>query len=280
MNINNKRIINKALYLITIILGIAILILYVFPFFWMISTAVKSPSEITASPPILWPQKPNFSNFSKAIEKISFWTFLLNSSYVTIVSTLILLFTSSTAGYAFWIYKFKGSKFLFALILGLMIIPPQQTLVPLYLICVKLGLLNTYPGLIVQGLTDVFGIFLMRQFLQTVPKELIEAGRIEGVSEWGIFRKIVLPLMNPAIATLAIFTFTKSWNSFLWPLIVSTSKKMYTLQVGVAFFSGQYETDYNLMMAIVILSLLPVVVVYLSFQKQFIQGISLSGMKG
>lgn len=258
---------------------LVLLTLYLFPFFWMISTALKLPAQMTASPPILWPTEPQWGNVIEAIERIPFWIYLFNSAYVAIFTTAILLFTGATAGYAFWLYRFPGNRTLFALIIGLMIIPPQMTVVPLYLITVNLGMLNTYPGLLIQGLTNVFGVFLIRQFLQTIPKDLIEAGRIEGVREWGIFFRIVTPLMKPALAALAIFVFTTSWNTFLWPLIVATSRRMYTLQVGVAFFSGQYSTDHNLMMVIVFFSILPVSAVYLALQKHFVEGISLTGIK-
>ena len=142
----------------------------------------------------------------------------------------------------------------------------------------SLGLVNTFVGLMIPGLTSVFGIFLIRQYLQSIPNELMDAARIDGCTEWGIYVKIILPLLKPALAVLTIFTFTGSWNSFLWPLIVAGSSDMYTLQVGIAFFSGQTGTEYQLMMAVAVLSLIPVIVMYLLFQRYFVNSVTLSGL--
>ncbi len=264
---------------ITVIIVLVLLALItLFPFIWMFVTALKSSSEVFKWPIVLFPANPQWGNFVEAWNRQPFTRFLQNTIFITIGTTLLTLFTSSTAGFAFAKYEFRGKRILFILILLLLMLPPQVTLVPTYLMVRSLGLVNSYFGLMIPGITSVFGVFLIRQYLQSIPNELIDAARIDGSNDWGIYLQIILPLLKPALAVLAIFTFTGSWNSFLWPLIIADSSTMYTLQVGIAFFSGQTGTEYQLMMAVAVVSMLPVILMYLMFQRYFVASVALSGM--
>ena len=252
----------------------------IFPFFWMVSTALKPDNELYRFPPNLVPKKVMWSNLSKAWSSGPFNRYLFNTVLITIITTSITLLLSSLGGVAFGKYKFPGQKILFAAILGVMMIPPQVTLVPNYLILRGLRALNTYWGVIAVSVVNPFGIFLVRQYMQSIPDELMDAARIDGCSEWMTFWRILLPLMKPVLGTLAIFSFTDNWNSFMWPLIIMDRQEMYTLQVGLAFFRGQHMAYPNLLMAVNVVAIIPVLVVFLFFQKYFVQGIQLTGLKG
>lgn len=252
----------------------------IFPFVWMVSTALKPDNELYRFPPNLIPNKVMWSNLSRAWSSGPFNRYLFNTVLITIITTIITLLLSSLGGVAFGKYKFRGQNLLFAMILGVMMIPPQVTLIPNYLILRALGGLNTYWGVIIVSVVNPFGIFLVRQYMQSIPDELMDAARIDGCNEWLIFWKILLPLMKPVLGTLAIFSFTDNWNSFMWPLIVMDAQEMYTLQVGLAFFRGQHQVYPNLIMAVNVVAIIPVLAIFLAFQKYFVQGIQLSGMKG
>lgn len=252
----------------------------IFPFFWMFSTALKSEAEIYQQPPSIFPPNPLWENFKIAWNMAPFNRYFFNTSIITVVTVIFVSLFSAMAGFAFGKYDFAGKEALFWTLLILMMLPPQVTLVPVYLILKSLGWLNTYQGLIVPGLASPFGVFLVRQYMQTIPNELLDAARIDGCSEWKIFNTLILPLIKPVLGTLAIFTFTGTWNSFLWPLIITDRQEMYTIQVGISFFRGQYNVDYNYLMAASFVSLIPVIVIFLLFQKYFVSGLVLSGMKG
>ncbi len=251
----------------------------IFPFFWMFSTALKSEAEIYKWPPSLFPNNPLWENFKEAWGMAPFNRYILNTFIITIFSVFFVCLFSSMAGFAFGKYTFAGREVLFWTMLLFMMLPSQVTLIPVYLILRDLRWLNTYQGLIVPGLASPFGVFLVRQYMQTIPNELIDAARIDGCSEWKIFSTIVLPLIKPVLGTLTIFTFTGSWNSFLWPLIITDRQEMYTIQVGISFFRGQYHVTYNYLMAASFISLIPVIIIFLLFQKYFVSGLVLSGMK-
>jgi multiple sugar transport system permease protein len=229
-------------------------------------------------PIVLIPRNPQWGNFAEAWSRQPCMRFFQNTVFITIGTTLLTLFTSSTAGFAFAKYEFRGKRILFLIILMMLMLPPQVTLIPTFLMARNLGLVNTYVGLLIPGITSVFGIFMIRQYLQAIPDELIDAARIDGCDDWNIYTMIILPLILPALAVLTIFTFTSSWNSFLWPLIIATSSEMYTLQVGIAFFSGQTGTEYQLMMAVAVVSMLPVILIYVLFQRYFVASEALAGL--
>lgn len=263
-----------ALYVTLIILALITL----FPFIWMFVTALKTSREVFQWPIVLIPENPQWANFAEAWSRQPFTRFLQNTIFITLGTTALTLFTSSTAGFAFAKYEFRGKRILFVLVLMMLMLPPQVTLIPTFLMARNLGMVNTYVGLLIPGIASAFGIFLIRQYLQSIPDELIDAARIDGCNDWHIYTKIILPLITPALAVLTIFTFTSSWNSFLWPLIIATSSDMYTLQVGIAFFSGQTGTEYQLMMAVAVVSMLPVILIYILFQRYFVASDVLAGL--
>ena len=256
------------------------LVAMIAPFLWMLSTSFKSTKAIFRFPPDWIPAQPTLAHYQKLFETLDFLTPFKNTVIVAVSITFLSLLICSMAGYAFAKFRFPGRDKLFIGLLGTLMVPGQITMIPVFLLLNKLRLLNSYLGLILPGLASAFSIFFMRQFIRTIPDELLEAARIDGASERYIFFKIVLPLCKPALATLGIFNFTGSWNSFLWPLIIASSEKMYTLPVAIANLGGQYQTDYGLQMAGAVVVIVPIIIVFLFAQKYFIKGITLSGLKG
>jgi multiple sugar transport system permease protein len=254
-------------------------IIMLFPFIWMISTSFKIPSQIISYPPTLIPRPPTLEYYTQIFTKLNFGRFFLNSGYISAIVTTTALLTSSFVGYVFAKYNFFGKEFIFIMILSTMMIPFAVTMIPLYLIISKLGWVNSHLALIIPGLYSTFGIFLMRQFMTTIPNELREAAIVDGCNEFRTFWSIILPQCKPALAALGIFTFMWNWDSFLWPLIVLTSEEKFTLPVGLAMFSQQWWTNYGLVMAGATVTVIPILIVFFIFQRQFIQGIVLTGLK-
>jgi multiple sugar transport system permease protein len=250
------------------------------PLAWMVSGAMKSPAEVTAIP-IRWipGEFRFFQNVRDLLAHVPYERYYLNSLVVAVVATVGAVFFCSLIGYGLAKFDFPGKGLFFGFILATMMVPGQLTLVGLYVVVKNLGWLNTYQGLIVPEMFGAFGIFLMRQALLAIPDELLDAARIDGASEFTIFLRIVMPLVRPATATLAILSFTTHWDSFLWPLIVVTEKERYTLPVGLRFFLTDYASAYNELMVGALLALVPVLIVFLVFQRQFIQGVISSGLK-
>ena len=250
------------------------------PLAWMVSGAMKSNAEVTALP-IRWVpgELRFFQNLRDLLAHVPYDRYYLNSVVVAVVATAGAVFFCSLIGYGLAKFDFPGRRLFFGFVLATMMVPGQLTLVGLYVVVKNLGWLNTYQGLIVPEMFGAFGIFLMRQALLTIPDELLDAARIDGAGEFRIFWQIVLPLVRPATATLAILSFTTHWDSFLWPLIVVTDKARYTLPVGLRFFLSDYASYYNELMVGSLLALIPVIVVFLVFQRQFIQGVVSSGLK-
>lgn len=205
---------------------------------------------------------------------------LVNSIYISALTTVISLFTSALTGYIFAKYEFTGKNVLFTAILATMMIPFTVTMIPMYLLFSKVGLIDHHLSIILPSLYNTFGIFMMRQFMQGLPTELMESGRIDGASEFRIFFQIMLPHTKPALAVLGIFIFMWQWDNFLWPLITLQSESKFTLPVGLATFSQQYWTDYGLVMAVATITVIPVLLVFLCLQKHFIKGITMTGIKG
>ncbi len=256
------------------------LIITLAPFFWMLSTSLKTRAGIFTMPPQWIPDEPTLMHYGRLFDEVDFLRSFLNSTIVAISVTVLGLFFNSLAGYAFAKYRFPGRDRIFAILILSLMVPGQVTMMPVFLILRSVGLINTYLGLIITGTISVFGIFLVRQFVQTIPNDLIEAARIDGCSEFGIYLKVILPLCKPVLATLGIFTFMASWNEFLWPLIVMVREEMYTLPVALAALEGQYATDYGLVMAGAVVVVIPVIIVFLLAQKYIIEGISTTGLKG
>lgn len=254
---------------------------YIFPFIWIVLSSLKSSSELIVFPPQLFPSKLRWDNYSKVINEINIMRMFFNSLVVSISVTSGQLVFCSLSGYAFAKMNFPGRDKLFRLYLATMMVPGTVTLIPMYIIFVRFGLVNSYWGLILPGFFGgAFGVFLTRQFFMTLPSQLGEAARIDGAGYLRIFAQVYLPLIKPILATLGIFSFMGSWNDFLWPLIVIQSGKLKTLTVGLSSFQGLYGSKFNLLMAGAVLSIIPVLFAFLCAQSYFIEGIALSGMKG
>lgn len=252
-------------------------ILALTPLIWMVMTAIKPPSLAVEFPPsITWPV---FTNFAELFDRSYLLRWTINSAIVAITVSALELFFCSLAGYSFAKLHFRGRELLFWLYIGSMMVPGQVTLVPLFILLSKLGWTDTFAGLIVPFASTPFGVFLMRQQMQTLPSDLMDAGRIDGCSEFGIFRRIVLPLSKPGLAVLGIFTFVGQWNSFLWPLVVTNSTTMRTLQVGLAMLQEEVPMSYGLLMAGATYAAIPIVVLFLVFQPYFLQGVRIGALK-
>ena len=250
------------------------------PFLWMISTALMADLEVYQYPPTFVPSEPRWSNFSEALSMQPFGRFFLNTVIVAAVSVAGQLLFCSMAAYAFARLQFAWRDKIFGLYLATMMIPAIVTVIPAFLLINMFGWMNTYWALFTPTVSSVWGIFLLRQFFMTIPRDLEDAARIDGASEFTIFRKVVLPLSKPALATLAIFGFMGVWKDFLWPLLVTNRIDMRTVEVGIANFSTLYSTDWPHQMAAAVVVMLPVIIVFLLTQKHFIRGITMTGMKG
>ena len=252
------------------------------PFAYVILTSFKPPSEIIRVPPSFLPQAWTFQNYLTIFNdpKVPLARFYGNSLFVAVSRVVLTLFTSSLAGYVFAKYRFAGRTAAFGFVLAQLMIPFQIVMIPSYLILVKLGLVDTLWGLVIPSMVDAFGIFLMRQFIEQVPSELLDAGRIDGASEFGIYWRIVLPQLGPPLATLGIFTFMGTWNDFMGPLIYLNDQRLYPLALGLFDFRSQHGGEFGMLMAASTLMTLPVIAVFFLAQKYFIQGVTLTGMKG
>ncbi len=251
------------------------------PFIWMILATFKTGAEVRQIPPTFLPAAPTFENYRTILTdpKLPLLTFYRNSATISIANVLSTLFTSSLFGYIFAKFSFPGRRALFWFILATMMVPFQVTMIPGYLILVKLGLLNSLWGLILPSAIDAFGIFLIRQFCLSIPNDFLDAARIDGASEWRIYRSIVLPQLGPALATLGMLTFMFNWNAYLWPLIVLTEQNKRTLPIILNWYSTQHSNQLHLTMTASVLVVLPVLVVFLIAQRWIIRGITLTGIK-
>ncbi|TCL61484.1 carbohydrate ABC transporter membrane protein 2 (CUT1 family) [Hydrogenispora ethanolica] len=264
---------------IAVLLWLAALVT-LFPFFWMGSTALKGARELFLRPPVFVPHYPEWSNFAKVFTVAPFGRYFMNSAIVAGLSVILTVFINLLAGYTFAKYRFKGRKVLLLMIVATMMVPFQVIMVPNFIIISALGWLNSYLGLIIPRAAEAFGLFLSKQFMDDIPDELIEAARIDGQSEFRIFTGIILPNCRPLIGVLATFTFMWRWNDFIWPLIILSKKEMFTVQLGMSNLIGQFYVEWNLLMAVALLSVLPVLAIFLMFQRFFVQGITTTGMKG
>ncbi len=254
--------------------------LMVFPFVWMVIASLMTAGEIQMRPPVWLPAEPQFSNYSELAQSIPIARLYFNSLFTSGIIVFGVLISSSLAGFAFAKYRFPGRELLFYLILATMMIPFFVTLIPVFFIVRQLGWIDSYQGLVVPGLTSAYGIFLMRQFMLTVPDELIDAARIDGASEPMIYWRIVIPLVKPALATLGTFTFIGAWNNFLWPLLVLNSRELFTLPLGINSLRSLYADNTNLLMAGTAVAVLPMLLLFVFLQRYFIKGIALTGLKG
>jgi multiple sugar transport system permease protein len=254
--------------------------LWLFPFLWMLSTALKPNAEVFQFPPRLLGSSIEWSNFAGAWNFVPFGRFMFNGLFVSLVGTLLVLFTSILSAYAFARLQFWRREQLFLLYLGTLMIPQEVTVVPLFLVMKSLGWVNTYQALILPSAFTAFGTFLLRQFFLTIPRDFEEAARIDGATRWQILWNVIVPMAKPAIAVLALFSFIGYWNNFLWPLIVGNTREMATVPVGLNLFNGQHGTEWNYMMAASTISILPTAILTIALQKYIIEGISISGFGG
>ncbi|KEZ89305.1 MULTISPECIES: carbohydrate ABC transporter permease [Clostridia] len=272
----NYKISRCLLYVVLIILTAVMLI----PFAWMFSASLKLDKDVFIFP-IQWiPENPRWQNYLDIWTKIPLMTFVLNTVKITLIVTFLQLLTSSFAAYAFAKLKFKYSNLLFMAYIATIAVPWQVYMVPQFMMMRKFGLNDSHLAIIFLQAFSAFGVFMMRQFYQGIPDELCEAARIDGMSEYQIYGRIMLPLSKPALSTLTIFTFVSTWNDFLGPLIYLKTEAKKTLQLGLKMFISQYSSEYGLIMAASVLSLIPVLIVFLSLQKYFVEGIAATGVKG
>lgn len=271
-SIKKKDIINKIILLIVITI-------IAFPFLWLLISSFKYEKDIISYPPSFFANKYTFENYIKVWSAIPLLSYIKNTIIFAGGVVITSVFFDSLAGYAFARMTFKGKNLLFYFVLLTMMIPFQVFMIPLFIEVNKLGIIDSYLGMIIPRMTTAFGIFMMRSFFVTLPKDLEEAARVDGLNEFKIFLKIMLPLSKPAMMSLAIFTLMNNWNDLLYPLIMTTSSEMRTLPAGLALFSGQHISFYGPVMAGTVISMLPLLIVYVFAQKYFVQGTAMSGMK-
>ncbi len=264
--------------LIEVVLAISSIVI-VFPFFWMIVTALKPDSEIYRIPLTILPEKLYLDNFKELIGDSKFLRYYLNSTIVAVVGTVLSTFSSLAAGFVFAKFRFPLKNFMFMIILATLMVPFQCYIIPLYIFSVKLKLIDTYTGLIFPIVISSFGIFFIRQNMQAIPNEMIEAAKIDGASLWRTFFQIIMPLSASSAVALAIFQFMTAWGDFIWPLVITNSQKMFVLELGLTRFRGQFVDDYGLMMSGAALGIIPVILVFLFFRRYIIEGTTLSGIK-
>ena len=257
-------------------------IIMAFPFIWMVLTSLKYSDEIYRLPMTILPDDfLNSENYYIVFERQPFLRFFLNSFIVAVGSTVISLFFSSLAGYAFAKFEFPGKEVLFfAFILAVLMIPFEVIVIPLYLLFNRLGLVDTYLGIMGPGMISAFGIFIMRQFIVSIPNDYLDAARIDGHSEFQIFLRIIIPLSGPALATLGTIKFIWTWNEFLWPLVMVNSENIRTVTLGLSTYTGLWHTDYNVVTAAAFLSVIPMLIIYLFLQNFVIEGMTMTGLKG
>ena len=268
---------SKALmYILTTLL----VLLFLFPLIWMLLTSFKSAEEILRVPPTILPDQFNLKNYADALAKQPIFRFLFNSLVVSLGSAAFSVLITAMAGYGFSKFNFRGKEAMFFLILSFLIVPFQSIVVPLYKRITKFGLTDTYLGIALPLLVSAFGVFLMRQAMDTIPNDLIEAARIDGCGEFKTFLLIVLPNVKTFVATQAIIKFLWSWNEFYWPLVITNKPEMKVITVGIQSFTSMYYTEYNLVMAAAVLSILPMAIMFAIFQKGIVRAVSMSGVKG
>jgi multiple sugar transport system permease protein len=268
---------SKVTVTIGIALGIGALIT-AFPFFWMITSSVKPQHESLTFPPSILPTHPTLQYFQQLFTELDFGRYLANTVAVVLIGFIGMLFMAM-AGYGFAKFEFRGKKMMFFLVLATMMIPIQVTMIPTYLILSQIKLTNTLIGIAIPTLVSGFNIFLFRQFMSTMPVEILEAAKLDGAGEWRTFWRIVIPMSKPILAVQAVLTFIAGWNSFLWPLIIANDQKLYTLSVGLSLLNKQISVNPSLQMAAASLMVVPILVVFIIFQRFIVQGFALSGLK-
>lgn len=255
------------------------LLLTLFPLLWMLSVSFMPANEASLFPPRLWPREATLAHYRDLFERLQVGRYVFNSALLASSVTLLSLLCNSLAGYAFAKLRFAGRDRLFRLLLAALVIPTQVGMLPLFLLLKQFGFINSYWGVIIPGMASIFGIFMIRQYALGIPDSLLDAARIDGAGEFGIYWRLALPLCRPILITQAIFTFMGVWNDFMWPLIVLTDQDRYTLPVALATLAGEHAQDTELMMAGAVLTVLPVLALFLALQKYYIAGLLAGGVK-
>ncbi len=255
-------------------------LLALLPMVWMVSASLMPAGEASTFPPRLFPRTVTFEHYVALFTRLSLGRYFVNSGVIAATVTVLSLLVNSMAGYAFAKLRFRGRDRLFRVMAAGLVVPVQVSMLPLFLLMKQLGLINTYAGVIIPSLASIFGIFLVRQYAVSIPDDLLDAARIDGAGELRIYRSIVLPTIVPILATLAIWTFLSTWNDFMWPLIVLSDESRYTLPVALANLSGEHVQDTELMMAGSVLTILPVMLVFLFLQRYYVQGVMVGSVKG
>nr|WP_238456237.1 carbohydrate ABC transporter permease [Lederbergia galactosidilytica] len=273
MQVKNKW--ERSLVIVVLLIGS---ILVALPFVWMMLSSFKNDSEVLRIPPTIIPEHPTIQNFIELFQNLNFDVYLLNTLIIVVWSMFGLLL-NTMAGYGFGKFQFRGKETWFIIVLITMMLPGQITMIPTYLILNEMGLTNTMTGIVLPGLIAAFNIFLIRQFMTTIPDDLIEAARLDGAGEFYIFLRLIIPLSKPILAVQVILTFIGAWNSFLWPLIIANDESLYTLSVGLSLLQDQHTTNYGLQMAGSAVMVIPILIVFTIFQKHLIEGFNVSGIK-
>ncbi len=271
-----ERMIRVLLYALLVLGAVLALI----PMVWMVSASLMPSGEASSFPPRFFPSKPTLEHYTDLFTRLNLGRYLLNSAFVALVVTSASLIINAMAGYAFAKLRFRGRDRLFRALSTGLVLPVQVAMLPLFLLLKNMGLINTYWGVIIPGLASIFGIFLVRQYALAIPDEMLDAARVDGASEFRIFWSIVVPGIMPILATLSIWTFLATWNDFMWPLIVLSDASHYTLPVALANLSGEHVQDTELMMAGSVLTVIPVMLVFLFLQRYYIQGVMAGSVKG
>ncbi len=255
-------------------------ILMIVPFIWMISTSFKPQAETVSFPPRLFPINPTVSNYIDVFDRANMGQLYWNTTFISVIKTIFNIYTSALLGYIFGKFVFRGRDIIFYILLSTWIIPFEVYLIPLYLMTVQVGWADTYTALIVPEIFTIYAMFMFRQFMYTIPTELIDAARIDGAGEWYIFHRIIIPLSRAALFTLIAFYFMWNWNDFLWPLVVISSHDKYVITVGLATFVGEFWNQYGVIMAGASLAIIPILALFIAVQRFIIEGVVLTGLKG
>ncbi len=262
-------------YVILILLSVIML----FPILWVVSSSLKTGSELFAWPPTIFPAEVTFENYFSAFREANFGRYFFNTVFVTVIATLITLLINTMAGYALAKFKFRGSTIILILFLSTLMIPLEALMIPMFLVLKTLGLYNSIWGIIIPPAATPTGVFLIRQYILSLPDEMIEAAKIDGANEWQIFTRIIIPLAKPVIATLTIFSVMWRWQDYIWPLIAISDTRLYTLELALANFVGEYSVDWGPLLAMAVVTMVPMIIIFLFFQRFFVQGIMVAGLK-
>lgn len=275
MRIKKKYVLTGGAWVLLVLLSL----LFLMPIIWVIGSSFKSTGELFSWPPSLFGRSPSLSNYRKALEEGHFGIYFFNTVFTSLVATILTIVVNLMSGYAFAKYRFKGDKILFGVVLATLMIPLEVIMIPIFKVIVATNLYNSLWGLIIPAVASPTAVFLVRQYYVGIPDAYMEAARIDGASEGSILMRIMIPLAKPVISVLCIFSFMWRWNDYLWPKLVINSKERYTIQLALANYSGEYSVDWNSLLAMSVISMIPVIIVFVTLQKYIIGGMTAGGVK-